>query len=356
MELSPVTIALVAGLTATALSYAAERLHARRTRAVGRLAFGPAAAPRGWTRFVPTLSAVACGLAAWGLVVLLLAPPEPLDKTGEDAEAPKEAELQRVIIALDVSPSMSIVDAGPGKNKRRSDRILEVTEGICSRIALARTRFSVIAFFTSSRTVVVDASDIGVIRNVLDNLPLTWSFEPGETQLLEGVRGAAELARDWPPDSTTLLLCTDGDTTDFTKIPELPRSIGKVDILAVGDPIVGTFINNHDSRQQAGILRRLAAELHGSYYDVNTRHVPSSALAELAFVPPEPSGVKLRLKDFALIAVAIGAVLLTLIPLLLEYFGSGWNAERELPVTRRESEVNDESAKVDSHAPKELVG
>src|SRR5262249_3591753 len=162
----------------------------------------------------------------------------------------------------------NIVDSGREKALRRRDRVLEVVEGIFSRIALGRTRFSVVVFFTSARPVVVDAADVAVVRNILDNLPLVWSFAPGKTDLFEGLRLAGDLTKDWPTQSTTLLLCTDGDTIDFTQVPKLPRSIRKLEILAVGDPQVGTFIDNHDSRQQAGVLRRLAAELHGSYYNV----------------------------------------------------------------------------------------
>src|SRR5262249_32912964 len=157
-------------------------------------------------------------------------------------------ELQRVVLLLDVSPSMNIVDAGSEKTLRRRDRVLEVIEGIFSRIALGRTRFSVVVFFTSARPVVVDAADVNGGRNILDNLPLVWSFAPGETDLFEGLRVAGDLTKDWAPKSTTLLVCTDGDTVDFSQVPQLPRSIRKVEILAVGDPLVGTFIANHDSR------------------------------------------------------------------------------------------------------------
>ncbi|MBC7818343.1 MAG: hypothetical protein IAG10_15765, partial [Planctomycetaceae bacterium] len=152
-------------------------------------------------------------------------------------------------------------------------------------------------------------------------------------RLLDGVRVANELARDWPPKSTTMFLCTDGDTIDFSQVPKLPRSVRDLAILAVGDPVVGTLIGNHDSRQEAGILRRLAAELGGSYHNVNTRHVPSKVLAELARLPPPPASVGWQIKDLARIAVTIGAVLLTSIPVALQYFGCSWNADRELPLT-----------------------
>ncbi|MFM9961216.1 MAG: vWA domain-containing protein [Planctomycetaceae bacterium] len=324
--------AIVVALVVALLTALAEFWHHRRSQSVARLAFGPSGQPRRWTRIVPFLRVVSMSLAAWGLFVLATLEPQLLGDAGTSNTTKTDpADVQRVVLVLDVSPSMNVVDAGAEQKLRRRDRVLEVVEGIMSRIALSRTRFSVVVFFTSARAVVVDATDINVVRNILDSMPLVWSFEPGETRLLDGVRVAGELARDWPPKSTTMFVCTDGDTVDFSQVPKLPRSVRDLEILAVGDPVVGTLVGNHASRQEAGILRRLAAELHGSYHNVNTQHLPSKALAELARVPPPPPSLGWQIKDLARIAVTIAAVLLTLIPVALQYFGSAWNAERELP-------------------------
>ncbi len=333
--MNPTLASVVAALAAVLLTAWAELRHAQRCASIGRLAFGPAGRPRSWTQAVPTLRVVAMGLSAWGLAALALMEPELLNESlaVESSEAPNEqAKLQRVVLLLDVSPSMNISDSGLNKQQRRRDRVLDVIEGVISRIALSRTRFSVVVFFTSARPIVVDASDVNVIRNVLDNLPLVWSFQPGETRLLEGIRVANELAEPWPDKSATMMICTDGDTVDFSQIPKLPRSIRNVEILAVGDPLVGTLIGNHDSRQDASVLRRLAAELHGSYHNVNTQHLPSTALTELAYTPPPPPQVGWQLKDLARCALAGGVLLLTLIPVALQYLGSSWNSERETPV------------------------
>jgi Ca-activated chloride channel family protein len=334
---NPSHVALLFAAVVFGLAVWAEWLHARRSAALGRLAFGPTGVPRRWTKAVPGLRVIAGTLLAWGLVILTLAPSEAINTTGTDAAEPPPEEIKRVILLLDVSPSMAISDSGENRKLERRQRVLQVVEGIFPRIAVANTRFSIIAFFTSARPVVVDAYDTAVITNVLDNLPLVWAFEPGKTNVIEGLRATAEMARDWAPNSTTVILCTDGDTVDFSQIPKLPRSISQVQIFAVGDPVVGTFIDGHDSRQQAGVLRRLAAELRGSYYDVNTRHVPSSALTELAVAPPKPAKLEFSLKDLALGAIAIGATLFALLPILLEYFGCAWNAERELPVNLSQS-------------------
>ena len=336
--MNPELLAIVAAVVVLLLTLWAERWHSARIERASRLAFSPTGVPRTWTLAAPAMRAVAMAGLAWGFTLLALLPGETLPDAATETTAnsdTKPEDVQRVILLLDVSPSMNIVDSGEARDQRRRDRLLTALDGMFSRIALARTRFSVIAFFTAALPVVTDASDINVIRNVLDNLPLVWSFEPGETNLIEGLKGAAELARDWPPESTTLFICTDGDTTDFSRLPKLPSSIHQVTILAVGDPVIGTFIGNHDSRQQAGILRRLAAELGGAYYNINTQHVPSSAITDLAVRPPQPARQPLSLKDLALIALACGASTLALLPVALQTFGSSWRADRELPTIRR---------------------
>lgn len=290
-------------------------------------------------------------------MVLAFAEPELLDTAAASDEQEVDPEdIQRVLLVLDISPSMNIEDAGMDQDLRRRDRVMEVVEGVLSRIALSRTRFSVVVFFTSARPVVVDATDTAVVHNILDNLPLVWSFKPGETQLLEGIRVAGELAADWPPQSTTMFLCTDGDTVDFSQVPKLPRSIRQVEILAVGDPLVGTFVGNHDSRQQAAVLRRLAAEFGGNYYNVNRQHMPTAALTDLAEVPPPPADDGIRIKDLARIAVGLGAIILALLPVALQLFGSAWKPQREFSFAPKNDDGTRESTVESSQEPLTVGG
>ncbi|QDU92852.1 vWA domain-containing protein [Lignipirellula cremea] len=330
--MSPLSLAVGIGLAVALLTAVAEYWHRLRWRPMSRLLFGPRGRPRRWTDAAPVLRVAACGLLGWGLAYLALAEPELLEATGSsETQETDPQDVQRVMLVLDISPSMNVADSGLKQSMRRRDRVYEVIEGVLSRIALTRTRFSVVVFFTSARPVVVDATDTALVRNVLDNLPLVWSFKPGETDLVSGLETAGELAKDWPPQSTTLFLCTDGDTVDFNELPQLPRSIRKLEILAVGDPMIGTFVGNHDSRQQSGVLKRLAAELGGTYHNVNQQHMATSALADLARVPPPLPGKGLQLKDLARIAVGLGAAILALLPLALQYGGSSWKPHRELP-------------------------
>src|SRR5204863_9981215 len=96
----------------------AEWLHARRCARVAHLAFGPAGRARRWVIVVPWLRMAAVGAACWGLLVLLT-----IDSAAWEAKpSADQGPLHHLVIALDVSPSMQLEDAGPQGNQRRAAR------------------------------------------------------------------------------------------------------------------------------------------------------------------------------------------------------------------------------------------
>ena len=249
-------------LGAASLATLGEILHARRIRRVARLAFGPAGQARGWTEIVPLLRVVAVALLAWGFVQLAILAPR--------AKRPQlipEGGYRHLVIALDVSPSMQLKDAGAQRQQTRARRAGEVVLSVLERAALEQVRVSVVAFYTTAKPVVVDTFDLEVVRNIMNDLPLAMAFNPGKTSLLEGIRESANLARGWQPDSTTLLVVSDGDTVPDTGLPELPRSIRDVIVLGVGNARSGVNIDGHLSRQDASTLRQLAKRMRGAYGD-----------------------------------------------------------------------------------------
>jgi Ca-activated chloride channel family protein len=160
-----------------------------------------------------------------------------------------------------------------------------------------------------------------------------WPSTPGKTSLLEGIRESATLARGWQPESTTLLVVSDGDTVPDTGLPELPRSIRDVIVLGVGNARSGVNIDGHLSRQDASTLRQLAKRMRGGYHDVNEKHLPSAQLAALAkSVPMKDEAGKGR-RELALAAVGVGATLLAGLPIALAFLGSPWQS----PLRRRAS-------------------
>jgi Ca-activated chloride channel family protein len=300
---------LLIAVGAASLAVLGEWLHARRCARLGGLAFA-GGRPRTWARWSPPLRVVAIVLLAWGLSVLA-AP------TAQVRASPGAG--QRLLIALDVSPSMHLRDAGPAGQQTRAERAREVLRRLLARAGDRPLRVGIIAFHSSALPVLAGSSDRDVVANVLDDLPLEHAFVSGKTRLHEALACAERLARPWPPGSTSLLLVSDGDTEAGDPPPTLPGAITASFILGVGDAQRGTFIDDHVSRQEPGALRRLAEQVRGSYHDINRRDLPPELFDRLLPAPPE-AGPDLR--ALALLAAAIGSAITALLPFALRLHGA----------------------------------
>jgi len=303
------------------LAALAEWLHARRCRRVARLAFGPEAQPHEWTRFAPVLRIVACGALTWGFITLLLVGPY-----AARSDLIPEGGYRHLILALDVSPSMQLSDAGPEGKQTRARRAGDVLMSLLNRIVTDQVRISIVAFYTDAKRVVVDTFDMEVVKNALDDLPLDLAFDVGKTKLLDGVRESAELAKPWQPGSTTLVVVSDGDTIPDTGMPQLPRSIERTLIVGVGDVRAGRYIDGHQSRQDVSTLRQLAGRLRGDYFDANEKHLPSAQLATVSKALPLRDTHERGRRELALAAVGLGGFVLAGLPVALALWGCAWQA------------------------------
>jgi Ca-activated chloride channel family protein len=315
-------LALAAGVILLVLL--AERLHERRCRVAARLATGPTGRPRRWVRAVRGVKAVALGAMAWSLLTLWFSSGGGYG----DGKSPTERREHRQHIAFvaDLSPSMQLRDAGPGRDLTRTQRMHEVVQGILQRID-GDVIYSVVGFYTDARPVIVDAEDAELVRNVFNGLPIWFAMKPGKTDLGTAVRKALEHLADYPKDSTTVFICTDGDTVELGTLPKPPPAAREVYVLGVGDQRQGSFIDGHMSRQDPVVLRTLAGRLHGQYLDVNEKHVPTLTLGALAASAGATKG-RFDLTDLAIIVFAAAAAAHAFIPVLLEYLGSDWKAVR----------------------------
>lgn len=309
-------------VTAAAVMAFAEWLHARRVARLRLVAFGPTGRPRFWVRFVPPLKVLAVGGLTWALIVLLQLPPRV--RQPDDRRPVAFHELKHIVLVLDVSPSMRLQDAGVDGDQSRMARAREVMESYFQRIPMDEYRITVIATYTKALPVVEDTRDIGVVRNVLSDLPMHFAFRPGETELFAGIRRAAETARGWRPRSTTVVLVTDGDTVPSSGMPKMPASVSDVLVVGVGDPTQGAFINGRHSRQDVGTLRQIAARLRGVYHNGNDRHLPTDLIKRLTLSATGDARWVWSLRDLAMMTLLTTATLLTAIPLLLHYFGTNW--------------------------------
>ena len=109
----PEFLPILCALGGFLLCLGAELLHTLRIRRVAQLAFGPGEKPAMWTRAVPLLKSVAVGALAWGLMTLILI--EPKKHSSDQERELASDEFRHVLMVLDVSPSMRLVDAGPTK-------------------------------------------------------------------------------------------------------------------------------------------------------------------------------------------------------------------------------------------------
>ena len=312
-------VAEIAAAIALLLGSAAEMLHARRSRRVAPLVFGPSGRPRLWATLSPILRVLALAAIAWGAATLLLVPPKVFR-----IKAVEGADPRHLVIVLDVSPSMRLQDAGHELKQSRTQRAAALVESFFKRVVMEHIRLTVVATYTGAKPVVIDTKDVDVVRNILDDLPLDQGFERGTTILWDGLREAARIAQPWKAGSATLLVISDGDTVPATGMPRMPPSISESLVVGLGDPRAGKFIDGHLSRQDVSTLRQMAHRLGGVYHNGNQEHIPSEVLRNLGGIALDDSSAPLTRREYALIALFAGSLVLAALPFLLTVAGSRW--------------------------------
>ena len=217
---------------------------------------------------------------------------------------------------------MRLVDAGPDGKQSRRARAAALVRSVLSRVPVDQYRVSVVAVASGALPVVEDTRDADVLANILDDLPLSFAFPAGKTDLFAGLAAAARMAKPWRPGSATVLVVTDGDTVPATGLPKMPESVSGMLLVGVGDPAAGHFIDGHMSRQDVATLRQVALRAGGIYHDGNAKQVPTDALSTLGMVPRQRLFERLSLRDYAIAATVVGTALLALLPLLLALAGT----------------------------------
>lgn len=328
-----VTPPLLLALAALVLATGAEWLHLGRVRNVAALAFGPGKMASLAGKSAPFVRILGLAAMVWGVATLLLLPPAAHRSTVKEVE-PKER--QHLLLVLDVSPSMRLRDAGPGGKESRMARARAIVESIIARTAHDKLHTTVIAVYNGAKAVVVETRDLEILHNLMDDLPMHQAFPSGKTKLLDGLTEAATVAAKWPRDSATLVMISDGDSVPATGMPKMPPSVGGVLVAGVGDPLKGSFIDGHHSRQDGSTLRQIATRLGGEYHDGNMKLVPTAMLQRLGTLASDSNAHLPGQRELAIFLTTLGAALLAGLPLLLHFAGSGWNPgprNSKLPIT-----------------------
>jgi Ca-activated chloride channel family protein len=297
----------------------AELIHQQRISRIAVLAFGPGRLPALTGLAAPFLRTLSMAALAWGLATLAFSDPRVFR-----AEVLPENEVEHVVIVLDVSPSMKLVDAGPKADVSRSQRVSQLMESFFKRVVMEKVRLSIIAVYTGAKPVVIDTRDVEVVRNILDDLPMYQAFNPGQTDLLAGIRSAVEISASWRKDSTTIIVLSDGDSVPPAGMPAMPPSVRGSIVVGVGDPRSGKFINGYQSRQDVSTLRQIATRMSGLYHNGNEKQISSSVLSSLMNVDSDSPFEELTRREYALAAVGVSSFILALLPWLLVHCGTPW--------------------------------
>lgn len=318
--LTPDLLALAAwaAVGVALLAALAEWLHARRCRRLARLAFGPANRPRRWTQVAAPLRVAALAGVVWALIVLVAF--EGSSRTTER----NAAATRHLLVLLDVSPSMELKDAGEGGGQTRRDRAAALLRSVMERANSEQTRITMNCFYTGALPLVSECADREVIWHFADNLPLHIAFRPGKTDLIKALNQGGDMVKEFPRKSTTVLVLSDGDSVPDSGLKPMPSAVAEVIFAGVGDASRGTFIDGHLSRQDQASMSQLARRLGGHYHDGNRKHIPSELLRRLNAADERTDRFQLSLRVLAIIVLAASAGVLCLLPLLLEFFGSGW--------------------------------
>jgi Ca-activated chloride channel family protein len=314
-----VMLAESAALVALLLMSVAEWMHWRRCQRLARLAFGPTARPARWVSVTPGLRVLAVGILSWGLVTLLMLDPKIHSQIEMDPKKQKN-----LLLLVDVSPSMFLADAGPEKTLERRVRASQVVGSILNRIPVREYRISLVAFYSGAKPLLDQTTDFDIVQHMMEKLPIYQGFNSGKTDLFAGLTEAARLARHWNPKSTTVIVLTDGMSVPATGMPRMPASVREVIVIGVGDPVVGSFIDGHQSRQDTANLRQIANRLQGAYHDGNLKHLPSSSLSALIGSGNDRKWWELTRRELALLASSVGAAILGVLPIALMGLGSNW--------------------------------
>ncbi len=317
-----VTIPLLLAIAALVLATGAEWLHLGRVRSVAALAFGPGKKAALAGKAAPFIRITGLAALIWGLATLMILSPAAHRSVIKEVE-PKER--QHFLLVLDVSPSMRLRDAGPRANESRMARARVVVGSIIARTTHDKLHTTVVAVYNGAKVVVEETRDLEILHNLMDDLPMHHAFPGGKTKLFDGLTEAARIATKWPRGSATLALISDGDSVPATGMPKMPPSIGGVLVAGVGDPLKGTFIDGHHSRQDAVTLRQVATRLGGEYYDGNTKLVPTAMLQRLGTLAVDSNARLPGQRELAIFLTILGASLLAGLPLLLHSAGSRWN-------------------------------
>ncbi len=308
----------VISITVLLVAVVAEGLQQSRIHKIQRLAFGPKARPAFWTRLAPAFCVVGIALACWGFTSLWFVVEAQVHKQDHI----DENDYKHLVLVVDVSPSMHLKDAGPDGERTRRQRASDILESLFNRIPMRQFKITFIAVYSDAKMLLEDSQDHEVVRHIMEKMPMWHAYKSGKTRLMSGITEAVKVAKPWNPKSTIVMMLTDGDTVPTTGMPNLPASVDEFLVVGVGDSSVGSFIDGHQSRQDINTLRQVANRLRGTFHNGNKKHLTSQIVGKFNRQNEDQAETEWTRREWALLAAVVGSAMISIIPILLHYFGT----------------------------------
>lgn len=307
----------------------AEYLHILKCKKVEKLSHGKHNKARTWTLIIPWVRCIAVYLIAWGLITLFKIDPSVHQKSPSD-----DKELRRIIIIYDISPSMQVPDAGTSKQTTRRTRAANQCVKILNSLSPAEFMVSIIAVHSDAKAVVINGKDLNVVHVILKDLPIEYAFKKGQTDLISGLKKASEMCKMWPKDSTALMVFSDGDTVDKENLPKLPNAIDKVFVFGLGHPFKSSRVGSAYSKQEKSALVKIARRYRGEYLNINKDNIPEQMVEGIADPMIFTGTGKIGSKEVATSSILLGSIILSLLLILQQMFGSAWKTASIKPLAR----------------------
>lgn len=317
--------AYLAALGVFILALTAEFFHARRIRRNAHLIFGPEGKVPVYIPFASILRVCGATLLAFSFTFLMQwwGTFEP----NVGAERPEKILYpHHMVFAYDISPSMFFArDAGPSKKQLRRERARDIYQSVVSRLKSENCLYSLLVFWTDVKAVALDTFDLAILDNAFGDLPLPYAMKSGgKTELTEVLKKVSDISRDWPENTATLVVISDGDVLPESGLPKLPAAFANVLVFGVGDPSRGVYVNDHLSRQSKAGLNDLANRYSGLYFNANENYPGTEFFNNIRAVEGVKSSDAWNWRALAKYMMLLGALLYAIPTLLLSFAATHW--------------------------------
>ena len=229
----------IIGIGIGAIVAISEVRHSRVARRVTQLGWNARAWESLCLRFVAVGRSIAFIGSIWAVTNLVSLPAVPSPSQQNDSLELRE----HIIILVDVSPSMLLMDGGIDKSQVRLTAATDYLDKLLVSSCVEDQLYSLWTCYDELIDYVDATPDKNVVRNFLLNdrfftthmrSTIDGPSAARETNLVKCIRSAFEKVKERPRGSVTFVLLTDGDCEGLGERIPTPKSVDAFHVLGVG--------------------------------------------------------------------------------------------------------------------------